>query len=115
VAQWYFDPAPTASGSVPEGKADFVSVALHEIGHVLGFSNETKAFERFTAGSHFTGANAVKLFGGRIPLADDLSHPRDGVVSDGHDVLMDPAAITGTRHFPTPLDLAILKDIGYEL
>lgn len=113
-APWYFDTAPTATGTVPPDNHDFVSVALHEIGHVLGVG-QAKAFDDLIVGTEFTGPTAVSTHGGNVPMASDRSHVPNTVSSGGKEMLMDPSHSKGKRTFPTALDLALLKDIGYEL
>ena len=111
-APWSFDvDAPVA------GRSDFLSVAMHEIAHVLGFG-QAGAFDAFVAVEGgalvFTGPNARAANGGApVPLEADESHVEDGFAGD--DVLLDPTLTTGTRKLPTPIDRAILADIGYEI
>ncbi len=97
----------------PQDKVDFVSVVLHEIGHILGFG-QAPAFEGYAIEGQgtFAGANAVAVNGGPIPLAVDLAH----FVEDfaGNSTLMDPTARFG-RTLPSDFDLAVLADIGLEV
>lgn len=110
---WYFDTTPTAIDIIPSGRQDFVSVALHEIGHALGFGT-AKAWQAFVSNGYFTGPNAVATYGRNVPLSPDRAHLAANVKYGGLGVLMDPSSAKGERRFPTPLELAILKDIGYE-
>lgn len=109
---WYFDPNPSTLESFP-GEYDFFSVAVHEIGHILGFSNGTNAFAALTSGTNFVGKAAEALYGGPIPLSPDLSHWAQGVTSGGYEVSMDPAISNNLRKSFTALDFAALQDIGY--
>ena len=105
---WNFDP----DGPV-RGKSDFVSVALHEIGHVLGIGT-APAFDAWVSGGVFQGPNATIANGGApVPLASDDSHVAGG--HDGDTVLMDPSLTIGRRTLPGDIDLAMLADIGYEI
>ena len=105
---WNFDTA----GPVP-GKPDFISTAVHEIGHILGIGT-APIFEAIGAGAAFDGPNALTVNGGAaIPLESDLGHVVDGF--DGDTVLMDPTNVIGTRKSPTDIDKALLADIGYEI
>ncbi len=107
-ADWSF-----ALNSAVMGMADFVTIALHEIGHVLGFGTAA-AFDALVSSGMFTGVNAQAENGDApVPLQPDVSHVKDGF--DGGTVLMDPTATTGTRTLPSNLDLAMLADIGYQI
>ncbi|WP_371158186.1 hypothetical protein [Jannaschia sp. 2305UL9-9] len=105
---WSFD----ISGPV-SGRNDFLSTALHEIGHVMGVGTAS-IFDQIGAGGSFDGPNSVRVNGGSgIPLVADLSHVVDGF--EGDTVLMDPTSTTGSRKLPTDIDRALLADIGYEI
>lgn len=108
---FHFDPDPELGAPVPAGKLDFVSVALHEIGHVLGFGT-AQAFTSKISGGAFTGAKATALFGGPLPLTPDLAHVPNATMSGGQRLLMDQSDATGTRYLPTPLDRAVFEDLG---
>lgn len=111
---WFFDPTPNTSNDIPNGRTDFFSVALHEIGHILGIG-PSAIFQQLGAGASFNGPNARAVNGGNpIPLEEDLGHVRNGVLSDGQPVLMDPT-YPDTRISPTRVDLALLADIGYRI
>lgn len=108
TATWSF-----ALGDAVSGMSDFISVALHEIGHVLGIGT-AGIFEAIGAGALFDGPNALAANGGApIPLEPDLAHIREGFAGDT--ALMDPITTQGTRDSPSPYDLALLADIGYEI
>ncbi|MEP3331122.1 peptidoglycan DD-metalloendopeptidase family protein [Sedimentitalea sp.] len=95
------------------GKIDFVSTALHEIGHVLGIGT-SGAYARQISEGEFAGPNALATNGGApIPLEADGAHILNGY--SGDTALMDPRSFVGTRQLPTNLDLAMLADIGYEI
>ncbi|GIT91415.1 hemolysin [Jannaschia pagri] len=105
---WNFDLA----GAVP-GQIDFLTVALHEIGHVLGFGTSA-IFKDIGAGGFFTGPNAVAANDGDpVPLQNTLGHVVEGF--DGDTVLLDPFVSSGARILPGTFDLALLADIGYEI
>lgn len=109
---FHFDPEPEKGAPVPAGSIDFVSVALHEIGHVLGFGTSDVFKSKVTAGA-FTGAKAQALFGGPVPLSPDQSHVPNATMSGGARLLMDVSDATGTRYLPTPLDRAMFEDLGW--
>lgn len=97
----------------PEGGTDFVSVMLHEIGHILGFG-QAPAFEGFFQAGEgsFGGRNTLAVNGGPVPLEADGAHIQDGF--EGNATLMDPTS-RGGRTLPTEIDLAMLSDIGLEV
>ncbi|AFZ44157.1 peptidase M10A and M12B matrixin and adamalysin [Halothece sp. PCC 7418] len=110
--EWFFDSTPETSDDIPNGSIDFITVALHEIGHVLGIGT-APIFEEIGAGSLFDGVNSLSVNNGSpIPLTTDLSHVQEGFFNN--EVLMDPIA-PFTRNLPSQIDLALLSDIGYEI
>jgi Ca2+-binding RTX toxin-like protein len=93
-------------------KFDFISVALHEIGHVLGIGT-APAFDALAAGAVFNGVNSKRINSNSpIPLESDLGHVKDGF--ENNSVLFDPILQPG-RDLPSNVDLALLADIGYEI
>ncbi len=90
---------------------DFLSVALHEIGHVLGFG-ASSTYDAFIKEGGFIGSNATASNGGEsIPA--DTSHFQEGFA--GNITLMDPITSFAQRLLPSIFDLAVLADIGYEI
>ena len=96
---------------------DFLSVATHEISHVLGFGTSA-SWETYVSGTKFIGPHAEAADGGKaVPLAPGLAHWADGFKSTVNGVSqfaeMDPYLITGTRRAFTALDYAGLEDVGW--
>jgi Bacterial pre-peptidase C-terminal domain/Calx-beta domain/CARDB/Ser-Thr-rich glycosyl-phosphatidyl-inositol-anchored membrane family len=110
---WFFDATPQTANDIPSGQSDFLSTALHEIGHVLGFSADTNAFNQHVVNGLFSGPNA-RAYNGGNPLPLTGSHIRDNYTyGNTGETLMDPGSLVGRRVLPTVLDLAVLDDIGY--
>jgi len=102
-----------STGPFEVGTADLISVAIHEIGHVLGIGTSA-AWDALVSGGVFTGVNATAVNGGTpVPLSSDLGHPEDGIF--GNTVTMDPIANGRVRTGLTDLDKALLADIGYQI
>jgi Ca2+-binding RTX toxin-like protein len=88
------------------GQIDFLTLAAHELGHVLGFLD--LSFEGFVVNNEFIGANAVAANGGNpVPLAD-------GVHTEIGD-LLGPIITSNTRYPINEVLVAILQDIGVRL
>ncbi|OQW73806.1 MAG: hypothetical protein BVN35_11485 [Proteobacteria bacterium ST_bin11] len=115
---WYFDNDPTTSE--PISGFDFYSVALHELGHVLGIGT-ANSWSRWLQGGAFTGLESKLANGGNnILLSSDGGHWQAGQMStingQGNvEAAMTPTIAAGVRKNFTDLDLAALKDIGWEV
>jgi len=108
---WYF--GQSASG-IASTQTDFLSVAEHEIGHVLGLGT-APSWQALVSGAAFHGSHAEALNNGRpVPTDAAGAHWADGTRSGGGPALMDPILTEGTRVQITPLDAAGLADIGWQ-
>jgi hypothetical protein len=107
---WYF--GPDAAGI--SGHNDFYSVAIHETCHVLGFGTADSWYSRIN-GSNFAGPASVAEHGGGIPISDEQGHWKSGTTDRGIETAMDPELTFGTRKTLTPLDVAGLDDVGWEV
>jgi len=106
--------------TVTGGRADALSVFLHEIGHGLGFMYLTDPsfsgvgiFDTFVQAEMFIGANAEQASGllSGVPLEPGSeSHLAESGVTKSD--LMSPALSSGTNTHISATDLGILQDIG---
>ena len=137
-----FDFDPT--NGIDAGKMDFDAVAVHEIGHALGFISRAGGSQvsapdasywdlfRFQSGvsmSTFSSAERILSRGGvpvfyaggtelRLSTADDgqqTSHWKDDNLTGQHIGVMDPTIPVGRRFVITANDLAALDAMGYSL
>jgi Ca2+-binding RTX toxin-like protein len=112
---WHFGATTTG---LDANEADFLTVAMHELVHLLGFGispSWTTLVD--TATNTFTGSSSAAEFDGAgdVPLDSHQAHWADGVQDGGEATLMDPILTLGTRSNLTALDLAGLADIGWQL
>ncbi|WP_425410230.1 hypothetical protein [Hyphococcus sp.] len=132
AGDFFFDPDPfLRTAAVPGGMFDFISVALHEIAHGLGFLGSIEGEEPgdidvdgpditpfddnvdFIGGDRYwVGAAATGIAGGSFLLdPDSKSHIAKG--SDGgFDNLMDPSLTAGDRAYIEPVNVAMFEDMG---
>ncbi|WP_218934612.1 fibronectin type III domain-containing protein [Rosistilla ulvae] len=123
---WHFD-----AGLPTSGTPDLYSVALHELGHIFGISNQPgntwtsyatplnelspadQALVDNEPGDYFTGPKSVALYGSPIPV--DGGHFEHDVSYAGAEAALDPNLTTGTRKPMSPLDWTALDDIGWDV
>jgi hypothetical protein len=109
---WFYDPTPETDEDIPGDNSDFISTALHEIGHLLGVGSAA-VWEGLVENGEFVGEHAMAVNGGPVLLDADGVHIDRSVLSEGRRNLMDAGTPRGTRKLPTELDRAILEDLGY--
>jgi Matrixin len=118
---WYFDNDITSIESFPN-QYDFFSVAVHELGHVLGLGTSPTWESMVNTATNpdvFTGAKSTTLFEGSVPLASGDAHWADNTMSTifgtgvVQEAAMNPNIASNTRKYLTALDVAGLQDIGY--
>jgi hypothetical protein len=116
------------SSSPDPTRTDFLSVALHELGHVLGIG-VAASWDNHISGQSFTGPASLFAAGGPPAVEADGGHfaqslssrPAFGSFATAHgllgSVLMRPSLNTlpGQLIVATDLDLAALVDIGWEV
>ncbi len=120
-ASWYYDPDVSDSSlpGINSGESDFYSVALHELGHVLGIGT-ADSWDNQISNGEFTGANVTAANGGTSPdVTGSGGHFANGtqgtVDGDTQEVAMDPNITTGTQKKFTDIDIAALQDIGFSV
>lgn len=120
---WFFDQTPETSYDIPsQTHYDFYSTSLHEIGHAMGFLQFVyKRTGNWQSGDLFVGPNAVRANGGPVYLADNSSHISRKTVTTlarphlDELVMHAVSPLQGFRFLPSKVDLAMLKDIGYDV
>ena len=116
-AAWYFDSNPATVESFSGN--DFYSTALHELGHLFGIG-ASDSWANKVSGTQFTGSNAKAANGGAdVPLNANKDHWLEGTQStyadNAQEAAMDPTLTEGTRKYFTALDMAALKDTGWQV
>jgi autotransporter-associated beta strand protein len=113
---WYFGLDPDGIGP---GQYDFLSVAIHELGHVLGVGTADSWDAAWDWDDFFYGDAAMAEYGGSVPLHWDYTHWAEGTMSQVHgaaqEACMAPYIGAGERHLFTDLDFAGLADIGWDV
>lgn len=107
--RWHF--GATTSG-LDGNELDFYSVAIHELGHILGLGTAPQ-WSALVANGQFYGPNAAATFGGPVPLSPDGAHWADGLTYAGRPANLDPVLSYGTRVGWGALDAAALRDLGW--
>ncbi len=106
---WYF--GQDANG-LASNKLDFYSVAVHELGHVLGIGTAPQ-WRNLLSGGAFRGGSAMNVYGGAVPVSGAGDHWADGLTVNGQAVSLDPSLPYGQRVGFTSLDAAALNDLGW--
>ncbi len=111
INDWYFG---SDIDGIQPGEVDFVSVAMHEVAHILGFGTSA-SWNRLVSGAGFTGAKSQAAYdgSGNVPLSG--GHWAATVTDAGQATLLDPILSRGVRTYPTALDWAGLDDLGWTL
>lgn len=109
---WFYDTTLGTANDIVG--ADFYSVALHEIGHVLGIGT-ADSWDHWVSGTTFDGPNtpATALTGDTYHWADGTTSTIDGVGS--YETVFDPSLSLNQRKLLTDLDWNALRDVGWEV
>ncbi|MEM1227164.1 MAG: dockerin type I domain-containing protein [Planctomycetota bacterium] len=112
---WHF--GSTTEGLGPD-ETDFLSVAMHELFHVLGFGLSA-SWNTLADGAVFNGPKtqvAYQQLGGGDTVPIDREHFETPLIGNvGNIALMEARISPGTRQPATPLDFAGLDDIGWDV
>ena len=116
---WYFG-SSTTSGVDLQGHqtaltgtedSDFVTIAIHEFLHGLGFTQGDPVFASYAKNGYFTGPNADQAnHNTAVPLSSDGSHVASTVSS-----VMNPSLTEGVRVPMSALEYGFLEDIGWSV
>ena len=115
---WYFG---TEISGIRDSQFDFITVAMHELIHLLGFGTAKSFRDQTSVGGNFQGPEAVAAGSATNPnleLDSAEAHFRSNTSSGwnrrAQEALLAPGIAPGQRQYPTRLDRAVLRDIGWE-
>lgn len=116
--QWHF--GLSTEGLEPQ-EFDFITVAMHELLHIMGIGVAPSFAAQVDARSRFTGPEATAVSSSTNPnlqLDAEEFHFAAGTKSvwngELQEALLAPGIFPGVRAYPTLLDRAVLRDIGWE-
>lgn len=113
TAAFYFD-NDTTTDETFAGSFDFYSVAVHELGHLLGFGT-SYSYDNNISNGVFTGAAVNALTGQDQSVTSDGSHWVEGLSYGDQETAMSPSIAENSRKRFTELDFAALADTGWEV
>jgi hypothetical protein len=120
---WYFDTDLTDFDNTTN-KFDFYSTMVHEIGHLMGFRDQSDAWDILydDVTNTWIGTEGVAAYSGNpIPMdAASKSHFNKSALNSAHvgckcHPVMDVSSGQNERASFSELDFAVLKDIGYSI
>jgi hypothetical protein len=134
VRELWFEADPVLRAApVPADRTDAVSVFMHELGHAFAFNGWMNDFTGvmsdryqsvydelidFRGGSfYFTGSGAARTYGSPVPLSyGNITHLGNLFPGPGSDLIPDlmngVVFYRGSRYNISPLNIAILADVG---
>jgi hypothetical protein len=113
---WYFG---LTAGGLTSNKIDFLTVATHELAHLLGFSASQPSWAALVSNGKFTGPKATAANANVQPTVSgshwlNMNSPV-GLNGPTQVALMDAGVPTGVRRRMTLLDWAALGDVGWQV
>ena len=109
---WYTGADIAKLGS---GQTDLATVVAHELGHVLGLGTATQFSDLVAANGTFTGAQAISVYGGAVPVSPDGAHFAQADTLAGEEISLRPYLVHGKRYGLSRLEYAALADIGWQV
>ena len=130
---WFYPDPSNRIEAVPSNKTEAYKVMAHELGHAIAFNGWRDSFTGLLPGDFaspfdiltsfdgdnffFNGTAASSVYGGPVPLTyGNHKHVGNNSPRPGDDLLGDlmngVVTYEGTKHFISPLDLAIAQDTG---
>jgi hypothetical protein len=109
ATDWHFGGSAAGLGA---NQYDFLSVAVHELGHVLGIAL-APSWNALVWGGEFHGPAATAAYGSPPPVSP--TGWAAGVSSGGAQTAMNVYLSPGQRKLFTPLDWAGLQDVGWQV
>lgn len=103
------------------GKLDLYATALHEMMHALGATSSIMdQYLLADSEGNFHSSNLISTYGGPVPGAGGhFDENVQSAVWNSADILseatLDPNSLAGVRKYLTQLDVALLRDLGYEV
>ncbi len=113
TTNWHFG---IDDAGLDSGEMDFVTVATHELIHLLGFGI-ADSWKNLASGGNFTGTKSKSVYDGtgNVPLSSDGAHWLESITEGGQKTIMGPIITAGKRELPTALDWAAMDDMGWEV
>jgi FG-GAP-like repeat/FG-GAP repeat len=112
TTNWYFG---SSAAGLQSNQEDFFTCATHELAHVLGLGTATQWFSQ-VSNNAFTGSHAEAIYGGPVPVTWGAGGELADVKVNGLSPVMNLDLSPGVRTAPfTPLDWALLADIGWSV
>ncbi len=112
---WYF--GATTDG-LNNTNHDFLTTATHELGHLFGYGSADSWANLMDDDGLFSGEYSLAAYGSLVPT-DGAAHWAEGVLSlyegELQETMMDPSTPAGERQLLSELDVAGLKDIGWQI